>query len=381
MARDISKRLAALKARRAGTDRLSALAASEQATVVAKSAINESYQKRAQTQPYTRYSLGSMQEVSAEYTRISIETAERVAKQLIGDLTPAFSLEFALQGSVPANIHIRGVSDVDLLVLDTAFFTYDRYGPNALAGYYRSPISYTPVSALMKLRANIETTLKARYPSADVDTKGSKAVSISGGSLARPVDVVPSHWHNTADYQRTASRDDRGVCILNKSVPETIENMPFRHIARITARDTQALRSLKKAIRLCKHIKNDAIEEGTEIALPSFDIAAAMYHANIAALQVGAGYELAVLAETQRHLDALTMNEAWAKTLDVPDGSRKIFDTEAKLRGLRALSLEVDDLAREVAKEQSPTLGLFGIPSLLDSRTALGSVYIPDIAA
>jgi hypothetical protein len=75
------------------------------------------------------------------------------------------------------------------------------------------------------------------------------------------------------------------------------------------------------------------------------------------------------------------MNEAWAKTLDVPDGSRKIFDTEAKLRGLRALSLEVDDLAREVAKEQSPTLGLFGIPSLLDSRTALGSVYIPDIAA
>jgi len=379
MARNISNRLVSLKARRSGTDRLNRVAASQMQDVLQKSAIRESYQKRAADKPYTSYALGSMQEVGPDYTRVSLETAERVANQLMGDLKPAgFLVSFELQGSVPCNIHIRGVSDVDLLVLDEAFHTYDILGPFAQLGGYRSPISYTPLSALQRLRSQIEGTLKLRYPKADVDTAGGKAVNISGGSLARPVDVVPSYWHDTADYQRTRQKHDRSVCIMDKKVPTTIENMPFRHIKRITDQDVATLHSLKKSIRLCKHVKNDAIEEGTSIGLPSFDIAATMYHADIAALRVGAGYELAVLAETQRHLDHLACNFDHARTLSVPDGSRKIFDTEAKLRGLHSLSLEMDDLAREVAKEQSVLLSLTEQPSLSLSRGVLAKAYVPE---
>lgn len=159
----------------------------------------------------------------------------------------------------------------------------------------------------------------------------------------------------------------------------TIENLPFLHIKRITDQDDIALRSLKKAIRLCKHVKNDAIEDGTSITLPSFDIAATMYHANMSALRVGAGYELAILAETQRHLDALACNLDLARTLYVPDGSRKIFDTNAKLAGLKALSIEMDDLAREAAKEQNATLMFADAPSLVETRTTLAKAYVPEV--
>jgi hypothetical protein len=44
--------------------------------------------------------------------------------------------------------------------------------------------------------------------------------------------------------------------------------------------------------------------EGSEITLPSFDIASAMYHADMAALMLGSVYELRILAETQRFLGA-----------------------------------------------------------------------------
>jgi hypothetical protein len=321
---------------------------------IAKSVQDESYQKRAPNTPYTQYTLGAMQEVGPDYTRISVEEAQRVGKQLKSGLAAAgLSVDFRLQGSVPANIHIRGVSDVDLLTIDDAFFSYDANGHRARVGMFGSPISYTPLSALQKLRLEAEKILKARFPAADVDTSGSKAVKISGGSLRRPVDVVPSHWHDTVDYQASQAEHDRGIKILDKKQAETLLNMPFRHIKLIGERDVSTLYGLKKSIRLCKNVKSDAINEGTEIALPSFDIASAMYHADQVALAAGNASELAILAETQRHLDMLARNQAYALALRVPDGSRAIFDTAAKFQGLINLSIEMDDLAVEVAKEQN----------------------------
>lgn len=380
VARDINKRLSSLKARRSGTDRLEKIEAAARINVLAKSFVEENYQKRATSDPYTRYTLGAMQEVGPDYTRISIETVERVMGQLKTGLTAiGRSSDYRLQGSVPANLHIRGVSDVDLLALDDAFHTYDRTGNQAQMGRYVNPISYTSISALQSLRGHVETILKAKYPAADVDTSGSKAVKISGGSLARPVDVVPSNWHDTADYQRTLQEHDRGVYILDKRVPTTIHNMPFRHIKLINERDVNSLQTLKKAIRLCKNVKSDAESEGTEIALPSFDIAATMYAAPLPGLQIGAVYELAILAETQRYLDQLARNRDFAMTLDVPDGSRKIFDTADKFTALVRLSTEMDDLLHEVAKEQDVYVRVFGSQTYERSRQAIERVVVPTV--
>jgi hypothetical protein len=118
-------------------------------------------------------------------------------------------------------------------------------------------------------------------------------------------------------------------------------------------------------------------DEGTEIFLPSFEIAATMYHADIAALQQGISHELAILAETQRHLDALARNTTHARTLLVPDGSRRIFDTPTKLDGLLKLSIEFDDLLAQVAREQSKAIRRAYMPALSESREVVAKAYIP----
>lgn len=321
-----------------------------------------------------------MQEVGPDYTRVSRESAERVGKQLNAGLTAAgFNVDFRLQGSVALNTHIRGASDVDLLSLDTGFLTYYTAGSRSLAGYYTNPTTRTSLEVLTALRNQAEKILKSAYPAATVDTSGGKAINISGGSLARPVDVVPSHWIDTVAYQGSLQEHERGVNILNKKVPETIENLPFLHIQRINDRDWVTLGGLRKAIRLCKNVKSDAEDEGTAISLSSFDIAAIMYHADLQALSSSATYELAVLAETQRHLDWLYHNKAEAEKLVVPDGSRRILDSADKLAGLRTLSVELDDLLREVAKEQSDLLNLSTEPGLAQSRDAIAKAFVPAV--
>ncbi len=373
MARDINIRLRQLETRRKGTDHLNRMAMDSQREVLAKSLMTESWEKRQGNKPFTRYAIGSMQEVGPDYTRISLETARRVGAQLNQGLSGGgYSVDFRLQGSVPLNVHIRGVSDVDLLNLDTSFRTYDAAGAWSRRGLYTSPTSQTSLGVLTSLRKEAEKILKAKYPAADVDCTGGKAINISGGSLARPVDVVVSHWHDCTDYQQSEQEHDRGVTILDKKVPTTIANLPFLHIKRLTDRDISVAGGLKKAIRLCKNVRSDAEKD---IALPSFDIAALMYHADQNVLRAGCVYELAILAEAQRFFDYLHHNKEYAKSLVVPDGSRKVLNTPEKVAAVTNLSIELDDLLLNVAKEQrSPLTPRY---SLSDDRAAVSSVYIP----
>lgn len=347
MAKSISDRLLRLNNRRKGFDRLDSFSFDATDVVRSDAYVPESYERRSLAKPATRYALGAMQEVGHKYTSVCMDTAERVGKQLQNKLS--MPVTFRLQGSVPLNVHIRAVSDVDLLTLDDRMFTYDRNGQKA--NWYPST-SLSSLGVLKELRLEAEKVLVSAYPAVRVDCTGRKAISLSGGSLARPVDVVPSHWHNTATYQATSADHERGVTILDKSVPMTLDNLPFLHIKKVHDRDLQCCAGLKKAIRLVKSVKSDS-ENPESTKLPSFDIAALLYHADISALRIGLIYELSVLAEAQRFFDWCYHNMAGARTLRTPDNSRIILDTQAKVDGLRALSYDLDSLVREVAREQA----------------------------
>jgi hypothetical protein len=375
MARDINVRLQALKARRSGTDKPAGLALDQLVKAYGAAASTDLYEKRSKGKQHTEYALGAMQEVGPDYTRLSLETAERVGNQLERGLASAnIPVEFKLQGSVPANVHIRGYSDVDLLVLRADFYTYALAGPKARAGGYTTPTSRQTPEVLLELRDNSTKILQLKFPEADVDTTGGKAVKISGGSLARAVDVVPSHWFDTVGYQASRDEADRCVTIYDRKAREEVNNYPFKHIQLLDLRDAATSRGLKKAIRLCKNVNCDA---EAKIGLSSFEVASLMYHADHGALQRGGIYELAILAEAQRFLDFLYRNGAQAAALKVPDGSRCILDTQAKRDALTSLSYEVDTLAREVSKEQSAALRLYETAGFDEVGRVLRDTYIP----
>lgn len=345
MPRNIEERLTRLKQRRTGCDRLERVTEEARAEVIAKALVREQWEKLP-TGSFTRYAVGAMEAVDAKSTQISKDTAERVGQQLAKGLT--MPVEFRLQGSVPLDVHIRGVSDVDLLTIDRRMLTY-AVGGARVWSYY--PTALNSLGTLLELRGAAETVLRSAYPKAKVDCSGGKCIALSGGSLQRPVDVVPAHWNDTAEYQLTQADHDRGVTILNKKVPSTIDNLPFLHIKRVQDADDLVHGGLKRAIRLTKNVKNDADDQVNAGKLASYDIAALLYHADKTALRLGAVRDLAILSETTRFLDWCWRNQAQAKLLRTPDGSRTILDSDAKLEGLLAISLEMDELARQVALE------------------------------
>ncbi|MBH3128451.1 hypothetical protein [Serratia marcescens] len=309
----------------------------------------ENWESRGLRDSATRYVIGAMQSVDSRYTQISFETAERIQKQLTKRLE--HTLDFRVQGSVPLDIHIKGFSDVDLLIIDQQMLMY---APDGVGNY--NPTTKDSRDVIVALREAACDALKGAFPTAYVDDSNNKSLRITGGSLQREVDVVPGIWWDTVEYQKTRNEEDRGVTIINKSTRERIYNAPFLHIKRIKDRCTQCNGGLRKSIRLLKTLKADSKEEGKDIDLSSYDIASLMYHADIRNLSHSAYYELAVLVETHRWLNYLCQNPDNAMQLEVPNETRKIFEKPESLNELGKLTVIINEVVTEVLREITGTM-------------------------
>lgn len=343
-----AQKLANMRSRRLGLD--AGLSLGKSIEFSERAALRESYESRTSAEA-TKYALGAMQALEAKYTTISVQEGNRVRDQLkTGLATQGISVEFEYQGSVPLDIHIRFASDIDLLVLHTAFFTYD--------GTPAGRPAYTPwrgsiLNEMLTLRRTSEMVLEQRFPAVKVDKSGSKSISLSGGSLQRKVDVVPSHWHNTIAYETSGAKHDREVRILDRNEQKLISNRPFLHIQRIDEKDRATNGGAKKVIRLLKNLRRDSSKK---IELTSYDIASLVWHFDANALNKPYYLDLSLVAEAQRHLQFYVENPAVAKALETPDRSRKIIDSIEKQSGLMGLKLELDELASDIANELAPAL-------------------------
>lgn len=314
----------------------------------------ESYE-RLQESSAIKYVIGAMAPVSAESTRISKEEGERVAGTLIDLLkTSGIYADRRMQGSVALDIHIEGHSDVDMLILKAGIVLVQN--PTLpTTSYSDASDSRSMVDILRELRIQSEQKLTSRYHAAKVDIAGNKSISLSGGSLKRKVDIVPGCWYDSHDYQRTYEECFRGVKVYDKSKHELIENKPFLHIKKVNDRDLMYGGNLKKVARLMKNIIADMPQYKKDKAkkLTSYDIAGIAY-AMDRDLACSKNLPLVLLENLRSKLLVLAYLDEPRNSLLVPDGTRKIFNSDEKVEALKILYAEVNDLAESIQRAIAP---------------------------
>lgn len=307
---------------------------------------NEVYERMQESSSAIKYAIGAMQPIDPAYTENTYREGERVRNQLERNLG-GYSLvcEFDYQGSVTNDTHIRAKSDIDLLTLHCAFVTLD---PPQRAS---NPYQGNPLEDLLLLRGATIQVLKDKFPEATVDSNGSKSVCIEGGSLRRKIDVVASNWCDTCEYVRTGHKQYRGIHILDAHKKQRVRNLPFLHNDRLHSKDQRTIGGYRKAVRLLKSLKYDS-DAGLDLS--SYDIAAIVYAMTDESLMVMRGMELVLINTCKQHLDFLANNQPYRDSLDVPNGTRKIFCSGgATLAGLNQLRREVDSLQYDIENDLS----------------------------
>lgn len=301
-----------------------------------------------------KYAIGAMAGVDSRSTQISIEEGERVADTLISMLsTSGICAEKEIQGSVALDIHIEGHSDVDMLILksDIVLVQTPKVDGSTCIAYDNRPMK----DIIRELRQQSELKLTSRYHQADVDCTGNKSIALSGGSLKRKVDIVPACWYHSHDYQGTGAKHHKGVEIYHKGDHKLIGNKPFLHIKKVNDKDILYSGNLKKVIRLMKNLIADMPDYKKRVAknLTSYDVTAIGYDMN-EQLSCPSYLSLTLVEKLRAHLSLLVDLPALRNLLEVPDGSRKVFDSEDKVEALKILHSEVTDLATSIYKSLNP---------------------------
>ncbi len=314
-----------------------------------------------------KYAIGAMAAVDKKYTDISISEGHRVAENLISRLSDYnISVDKKMQGSVALDIHIKRHSDVDMLIILSDILLYE--SPPVIS-YLPAPDKRPMKDIVKELRSTSEQVLAIRFPRVNVNTDGGKSIALEGGSLARKVDIVPSCWYDSREYQISKNEHERGIYIYHKDNHELILNYPFKHIHIVNEKDNECSGNLKCAIRLMKNIIADMPNDKKQIAkkLTSYDLTAIAFHMD-EGLKVYPHMRLGLVEKIKNHLKLLQNNEWHRNLLDVPDGTRKIFDSEEKISALSVLFREFEELATTIFRELKP-LHISYDPSVILNRT------------
>ncbi|MHA6558939.1 nucleotidyltransferase family protein [Pseudomonas alliivorans] len=353
---DFNRRLNSLRQRRAFTDIASTGVALDSVNLSLSKSLNESFESYDTLKESSgiKYVVGAMAPVSKRGTEISKSEGQRVANSLIKSLEAQNeNVTSVLQGSVALNIHIKGASDVDMLIIerDTLFVERPHVSSSA---YVAASDSRSLLQIVKDIRNKSESILSENFPAVNV-IGNDKSIAMDGGSLRVPVDIVPAVWFDNIYYQRTRDQSDRGIKIYSKSDDAFITNFPFKHIEEVNLKDSRYSGNVKCVIRLLKTLVSDMDETDKKVAkgLSSYDLTALAYHMEDN-LDVPVYQRVALVLRIEAFFTFLIGAPEYRNSLSVPNGTRKIFDAPERLPALILIRDEVRELSFSIAKEIEP---------------------------
>jgi len=316
--------------------------------MIKTAALREAYDRLPREGESVRYAIGTMQSIDDAYTQRTIEDRTRVEKQLADGFTRVgLDVTFDYQGSVTNDTHIRAHSDLDLLTVETRFEVIERQNKP------QNPYAGDSIANLREIRNNTVDILQSAFPEAEVDDSGSKAVSISGGSLRRKVDLISSAWWHTVDYVREPEKHWLGIQVLDNEKGAKVPNKPFLHNKLLDDRDTAVNGGLRKLIRLLKSVKYD---NDPVLNISSYDIAAIVYNMPDDWLFSRPGQDLGLVRHCKSYLHFLLMTPQSRSSIRVPNNMRTVFGGDgANEADLAALSAAFAALVAEIERELEST--------------------------
>lgn len=267
------------------------------------------------------------------------------------------NVDYAFQGSVMTNTHIKGYSDIDLLTLCTKFYgseiskvrnilqtpnNYSWSEENKLRRFEQNFIQYTGDSLqdLRNLRLENEKILSRHYTICD--TSKAKAIRVKNQNLNMEVDVVTANKHESIEYI-LKDYDDKylGVRIYDKEKNCQLDiDYPFLRIQLMNERGIETGDRFKKMVRFLKNVRSQA---DNKIDLTSFEINSICY--DIPTWKYSSAYYLQLVNVVFGKIYSICNNQTEADNVKSVDGTEYVFRNKPdKVRHLRLLMSEVKNI-------------------------------------
>ena len=297
-----------------------------------------------------RYVYLAMMAVDDNYTSKTKDAGQRVKEHLQN--AGLLNVSYHYQGSVMTDTHIKGHSDIDLLVICNKYYTYDALNVQRILN---TPSNYTYlqlsklrsvvereaykgrcVEDLRDIRLQSESILRRHYDKCDITHP--KAIKITNQCLHRDVDIVAAGWYDdVTSILNDQNITYRGIQVYDKNAHELCSaDYPFLSIDRINSRSSDTGGRLKRMIRFFKNVK---VDSKNSIDLSSFDINAICY--NIAPYNYNNLHYLELVEVVYNQLYKIVYDESYANRIVSVDGKEYIFKGNNKRVEIKKLYQDV----------------------------------------
>jgi hypothetical protein len=187
-------------------------------------------------------------------------TEKRIRDAIVADRRLGGNVRVFVKGSYANNTNVRRDSDVDIAVEWKAWAYISK--TNQAAGLSWEQLGVTTGSRgpqPSEYRRWVEEALIAAFGTANVDTSGNKAITVTGGSTTLDADVVACFRHKRYDGPGRAPHV--GIRLYPKN-GGTVENWPEQNRSNGNAKNSATGRRYKQLVRALKRLENDMVQVG-----------------------------------------------------------------------------------------------------------------------
>lgn len=179
------------------------------------------------------------------------------------------SLTVYAKGSYANNTNVKADSDVDIAVQCGNVV----YWEEATPGVHPSSTPYRGIWTPSRLRSELETALKAKFPG-QVHSSGSTAFRVNSNTARVDADVVPCFNYR---YYFSSDNYREGAKVI-KTDGASLVNYPQQQITNGTNKNSRTNTYYKKAVRIMKRVENAMVDAGAHREVPSFFVECLVYN-------------------------------------------------------------------------------------------------------
>jgi hypothetical protein len=282
-----------------------------------------------------KYCLEAMEEIEASYAYKAFYVSKKIQDKLLKELVNrGIKADFRYQGPIQTETNILLFGGIELMII-------------------QNNDTQKPWEKVKLIAAEVMDilTLEGEFKSVDYSTKHKIKVTTSKPTCE--ISILPGIWLDNADFRESKREIDRGIIEYDFSLKTQKKYLPFKHIARINAKDKKTNGGLKRIIRLLNTLVRDAGE--IEVDLNHTEIESIVYAIPEKQLIFEPNKSLALLGIASAQMNRVASDLNYLQKLVSPSEKEIVFGTKPgkqeevqKLKKL--LDILIADLKEDLSK-------------------------------
>ena len=281
-----------------------------------------------------KYCLECMEETDPSYAYKAFYVSKKIQEKLIKEFQVRdLKIDFRYQGPIQTETNILLFGGIELVLLQEA----------------KSP---KPWEQVKRLSAEVMDILTKEGEFKSVDFSNKHKIKVTTIKPTCEVAILPAIWLNNSDFKESKREIDRGIIEYDFNRKIQRKYLPFKHIARINAKDKKTNGGLKRLIRLATTLIRDGHD--ADIQLSYSEIDAIVYAIPAKQLVHDPKKVLALLGIMSAQMNRVARDLSYLQKLVSPSEKELVFGKKpGKQEEVKKLKKLLDDLISDVKEDLS----------------------------